>query len=386
MILGGGYYQLPLIKKSIDQGYFTIVCGINGNYPGYKYASKWYNVDTFDKEKCLQIAINEQIDGICVCGTDAVLPTLGYIVDNMNLKGPSYRSTTLSTNKALMKKAFVDNNVRTAKYCIVTCISQAIQFADENRYPIVLKVVDASGSKGVAIIRSQTELEEQYKSIITQTSLDYIIAEQFIDGIEFGAQAFVADGELTYILPHGDLVFQGDSGVPIGHYAPYTIGDSCIEDICAELKKCIKALEINNTAINADFILKDNEVYVLEIGARAGATCLPELVGEHFGLNYYEYLLKQCVGDCSNFTPTKHTPCIVETLLHTHSGRLRQFTLPVLPDSVVEFEFYPQIGDQINEFKTAYDRIGFFVLCNNSLENLYLDADRIKKNLVISLE
>ena len=43
-------------------------------------------------------------------------------------------------------------------------------------------------------------------------------------GEEFGAQAFVLDGEVQFILPHGDYVFQGDTGVPIGHLPPMTWG------------------------------------------------------------------------------------------------------------------------------------------------------------------
>ena len=59
MILGGGYYQLPLIKKSVELGYNTIVCGIEGDYPGYKYATEWINADTFNKEEILLAGIIE---------------------------------------------------------------------------------------------------------------------------------------------------------------------------------------------------------------------------------------------------------------------------------------------------------------------------------------
>ena len=42
MILGAGIYQVPLIKKSIELGIYTIVVSIPGDYPGFKYADKVY--------------------------------------------------------------------------------------------------------------------------------------------------------------------------------------------------------------------------------------------------------------------------------------------------------------------------------------------------------
>ena len=43
------------------------------------------------------------------------------------------------------------------------------------------------------------------------------------------------------------------------------------------LRGAVKAMQLDNCAINADFILKDNKTYVLELGGRCGATCLAEL-------------------------------------------------------------------------------------------------------------
>lgn len=96
-------------------------------------------------------------------------------------------------------------------------------------------------------------------------------------GEEFGAQAFVQNGKVEFILPHGDYVFQGDTGVPIGHFAPYDV-HGLDAQVREQTELAIRAMGLDNCAINADFILCDGKPYVLEIGARGGATCLVELV------------------------------------------------------------------------------------------------------------
>ena len=72
MILGGGQAQLELIKTAKAMGLYTIVVGISGNYPGYEIADKCFFVDIFDKEKVLDIAKEELIDGISMVCSDFI--------------------------------------------------------------------------------------------------------------------------------------------------------------------------------------------------------------------------------------------------------------------------------------------------------------------------
>ena len=72
MILGAGIYQVPLIKTAKKLGLYTIVVSIPGNYPGFELADKVYYENTVDDEKILEIAKEEQIDGIITTGTDVL--------------------------------------------------------------------------------------------------------------------------------------------------------------------------------------------------------------------------------------------------------------------------------------------------------------------------
>lgn len=379
MILGGGYYQMPLIIAANECGYQTIVCGIAGNFPGYKHASKWYDVDTFDREACLKIAKQENIDGILTTGTDQMLPTLGYIVDQMHLYGCGLNSTVLASNKLEMKEAFMHEGVRTASFIKATSVDDCLSFADTKGYPVVLKIVDGSGSRGIAIVHNAFELKEQYPLIVRETKKDYIIIEQFVNGLEFGAQAYVQGGKLTFVMPHGDITFHGVTDVPVGHYAPFEKHDDVFADVTEQLNRCISALKLNNTALNADFILSDDKVYVLEIGARAGATCLPELVSCYYGIDYYKYLVKMCVGERIQFADKPVACAWVETLTTQKNGIVAKIQLPQLTKEVVDFQLYPKIGDKVSPFRTAYDRIGILVMKGDTMKSLIE-----KRNVIIN--
>lgn len=382
LILGGGYYNLPLIKKSVELGYFTIVCGIAGNYPGYAYGSLWEDVNIFDKEKVLEVATKHHVDAVLATGSDTIMPVIGYVNDKLHLIGPSERCTFLSTNKYEMKKRFYEYGVRTAAYEMVKTVQEALDFAKKYSFPVVLKVVDKCGGVGIAIVHTEEELVRDFEIVFAQTELDYIIIEEFIRGIEFGAQAYVKNGCLTFVMPHGDMVHHALTDIPIGHYAPYDMTEEQVTDVNGQLRLCIHALEIQNAAINADFILSEGKIYVLEIGARPGATCLPELVSQYYGRDYYEYLLQSVLGENTdeNFTPCHSS--IVDTLISTKSGIVKDIRIGEMPPEVVSYAIYPKLHERVSCFKSAYDRIGTLVFRGDNLEQLWRIREIVKDRII----
>lgn len=374
MILGAGIYQVPLIEKAKELGYYTVVCSIKGNYPGFNIADKVYYVNTTDKEACLCVAIKEQIDAVCTAGTDVALPTLGYIVDTLHLKGPSEQSAIVSSNKLLMKEAFVRNGVKTAVFQKVTNFEECKNAADLLGYPCVLKVADSSGSRGIEVVRNPSIIEKAYERVKEFTRLDYIIVEEFLDGDEFGAQAFVYDGELLFVMPHSDMIFKGNTGVPIGHTVPYSenIDEDFENNVRNEIKKSINALDIDNTAINVDFMLVNGVPYVLEIGARCGATCLPELTSVYYGIDYYEMIIQSSFG-CLNSSESnvqKANCCATALLLYSNkNGIFHGNDLHIEHSNLVFYNIDIKNGDRVTQFAIGPDRLGCVIVKGTNISS-----------------
>lgn len=120
-----GIYQVPLIKTAKKLGLYTIVVSIPGNYPGFELADKVYYENTVDDEKILEIAKEEQIDGIITTGTDVCVITIGKVCDAMGLAGLSYEAAQIAVDKMLMKtntKNTVSAPLVSAKFFSVTRI------------------------------------------------------------------------------------------------------------------------------------------------------------------------------------------------------------------------------------------------------------------------
>ena len=283
MILGAGVMQVPLIKVAKEMGVYTVVVGIRGDYPGLKYADKAVFVNFMDIPAVERIAREERIDGIFTCGLDMPVPTMAAISERLGLPGIPEATGRLVTDKGVMKDFFLDNGIRTAKYTIVQTEEEARKAFLSFNGPAMFKAIDGQGSRGIIKVNSLSSVGGACAYVRATTSEDHFIVEEYLDGVEFGAQAFVLNGKVQFVLPHGDYVYHANTGVPIGHYVPFEVGREVESDLREQLQKFAHAAHLGMCAINADFIFSKGRPYVLEIGARCGATMLAETVSLFYG-------------------------------------------------------------------------------------------------------
>ena len=313
------------------------------------------------------------------------MKTVGRVCDAMGLNGLSYEASKVAVDKMLMKSRYEEYGVRTARFRQVsfddTDIKKTVQ---ELEFPLIFKSVDSSGSRGIIRVDSFEEFDSAIQYVRENTRKDYFLVEEFIEGEEFGAQAFAYDGNVSFILPHGDYVYQGDTGVPIGHYAPYNLSEEVIEDAKMQLRRAVKAMGLDNCAINADFILKNGKTYVLEIGGRCGATCLAELVSIYYGFDYYEKILRTALDEDPDFSFKKpRTPNASHLLMSPKDGVIKSIeNLNGPNDNICDVQFDYEPGDKVHKFHVGPDRIGHIITKGETLEAaqelLFKAMDNIK--------
>lgn len=368
MILGAGIYQVPLILKAKEMGLYVICVSIAGDYPGFKLADKIYYLDTRDYEGILRTAMAEHIDGICTTGTDVALKAVGYVNDKMKLHGICYNAANICTDKALMKECFINNKVSTSQFNKISSLSMAKDFVNEYGFPVIIKPVDSSGSRGITKAASWDELDSAYEKAKKYTSKDYVVIEQFIDGYEIGVDAFVVDNVVQFVAIHGKInYFNGSTCVPIGHYFPLEANDELIKKIELECKHVITSVGMDNCSVNMDVIISGNQPFILEASGRCGATCIPELISMYYGFDYYQQMINCAIGDKVVFEKNNVTPCVAKLIISDKSGTIvSQDIVTDRKDIQVSFDY--NIGDYINKFEVGPDRIGQIIAKGEELK------------------
>ncbi len=391
MILGAGFPQARLLTAAKQLGYKTVVCSIPGDYPGFQYADEIAYTDISDPEAVLEAAKKFEVNGVATCCLDTGVRALGYTCEKLGLTGLSEKAAILSADKWQMKNAFLDAGVNTAKCRKVTDESALKAALEELELPVVVKAVDLQGSKGVYICPTKEAACESFTRAMELTRRDFCIVEEYIQGNELGAQAFVYQGEIVFVLPHGDNTYMSKTAVPIGHYVPVDAPQTVIDAAVEQSKKAIRALGLDNCAVNIDLIERGGKIYVIELTGRAGATCLPELVSIYYGLDYYKMIAAMAMGDdplaLFNAREGKNVANASRMLLSEVSGTVKRIENTVTMDEhVYDLSLIIREGDRINKFTNAKDRIGQVIVSGDSLPACLERIDEILSQIKIEVE
>lgn len=385
MILGAGIYQVPLILQAKKMGLHTIVVSIDGDYPGFALADQVYKLNTRDYEAVLEAAQKEEIAGICTSGTDVAVRTIGYVCQNMGLSGISQQAAEIVTDKRLMKETFWENGVSTAEFRVAHSLEEAERAAEELGFPIVLKVVDSSGSRGVLRVDRLGQLSSSYEEVRNYTQKPYILVEKCIEAVEIGVDGFVHNGKLELILPHDKFVYKADGAtVPVGHHFPFRGSLALLIELQTQMEKAVQAAGLDNCPVNADVFIKEDKVWIIEMGGRSGATCIPELISMHCGFNYYEKMIQAALGEKVNFFVKEEHPCMAKLIFSKMDGEITQIDTEV-QEQLLEQGVMAQVdykpGAKVCRMHNGTDRIGHVIVPTDDEDILEEVAKTLRKSI-----
>lgn len=399
LILGAGIYQVPLIREVQRRGMRAVVASIPGNYPGFALADRIYYTDTTDREAILRIARAERVRAVVTTGTDVAVASIGYVCRRLGLPGISEQAARLLTDKALMKEAFAAGGVTTAEFRRVTCYEEALAAAEELGLPVMLKIVDKSGSRGITKLTELSALRSAWEYAKAATNADHMVVERFVEGREIGVDAFVQDGRLLLMLPHDKFVYRSDrTGIPIGHFCPMDCSERLYANLLAETEKIVRCTGMDQCAINIDAILlPDERVSIIEAAGRCGATGIPEVISAYTGRNYYGCILDNALGlpvapfDCSDGHPAASLLLysarggILKEIRYRFAGRdYCNADADVPGRGRVELSFAP--GDDIDAFRNGTDRIGMAVFTEDTPADIQRAVAAFRESLSVTVE
>lgn len=311
LVLGAGIYQVPLIRRVQDRGLRAIVLSIPGDYPGIALADEFVPVNTTDERGVVQIARDRDVSAVLTTGTDVALRSLGATVDELGLPGPSYETAFRATNKLDMKRTLAAGDVRTARFIEVRDPSQAetawdellrSHDADTPWCGVMAKCPDRSGSRGIVRACSRDDAGLAIEQAIGASICGYALMEEYVEGHEIGVDGYVDEhGSVALMALHDKVIMgNGSANVPVGHRMSAVFTTGCLDqtDIAEQVARTTRAIGMRSCFYNMDVLVDGvGRAWVIEVGVRAGATCIPEVVGGHLGFDYYDAMVDAALGE-----------------------------------------------------------------------------------------
>lgn len=195
-IIGASYLQEPLISKAKEMGIETHVFAWQVGDVGEKLADYFYPISIVEKKEILQKCQEIQVDGICTIASDLAAVTVCYVAEKMGLSGNSIQTGLVSTNKHEMRKCFERHDDPSPRSILVETVDDLKDI--ELEYPLIVKPLDRSGSRGITKINHFVELAPAIEKAKDQGFEKKALVEEFADGQEYSVDLFLGRGNIHF--------------------------------------------------------------------------------------------------------------------------------------------------------------------------------------------
>lgn len=197
LVLGAIEPFCDLIKEIRQKGFEPVVCDYYENAPAKRMVEYAYDVSTMDIPVLRRIAKQHEVCGVISAFSDRNLQP-GYEIAR-GLELPTFYTPEIIkklTDKVQMKEHFQAHNFPIIPYAVLEA-----GFDDKELerfdFPVIMKPIDAYGSKGIFVCKSVEEVRDNYEKTIRE-SLNYdgkVLIEEFYPVDEISITAWVKAGK-----------------------------------------------------------------------------------------------------------------------------------------------------------------------------------------------
>lgn len=370
MLLGGTRGLLPVIKVAHDYGYYVITCDYNPDNIAHKYSDEYFNSDVIDKNKILDFAISNYIDGIMSFSVDAGVVTASYVAEKMHLPFQcTYEVANILQNKDRFRTFLKDNMFEVPNSKSYSSLKDVLNESENLEYPIIVKPVDSAGSTGVKRVDDAAHLDDAARIAFANSHCGKIIIEDYLESLYTSdSDCFVEKGYLEYCT-FSDQFFDNKSPnpyVPSAYIWPSSIPDKYIKELRTELQRLISLLNIDSGIFNIETRICTNcKSYIMEVSPRGGGNQIAEMIKKSTGVDLINFEVQHAVGVNYNKLPeVNYRKGVVEVILHSrHDLVYNGDKLPEQIDNcIVQKHVWINKGDIVRKFKKAGDAFGYACL------------------------
>ena len=257
------------------EGYETIIVNNNPETVStdFDIADKLY-FEPLTEEDVENIVRFEKPDGAVVQfgGQTAIKLTEALMKMGVTILGTKAEDVDAAEDRELFDEILEKTGIPRASGGTVFTAEEAKKVANEIGYPVLVRPSYVLGGQGMQIAFNDDEVDE-FMEIINRIAQDHpILVDKYLQGKEIEVDA-VCDGTdilIPGIMEHIERtgVHSGDS---ISVYPAHTISDAIKKKITDYTEKLAQALHVVGL-INIQFIVMNDEVYVIEVNPRSSRT------------------------------------------------------------------------------------------------------------------
>ena len=287
MVLGGGpnrigqgiefdYCCVHAALAMREDGYETIMVNCNPETVSTDYdTSDRLYFEPLTLEDVLEIVDKEKPLGVIVqYGGQTPLKLARELeAAGVPIMGTTPDSIDLAEDRERFQRLIQDLGLRQPPNTTARSEQEAVAEAAKIGYPLVVRPSYVLGGRAMEIVYDEADLERYMREAVRVSNESPVLLDRFLDdAIEVDVDA-ICDGKdllIGGIMEHIEQagVHSGDSACSL---PPYTLSPAIQDRMREQMAKLASGLKVVGL-MNAQFAIKDHEVYVLEVNPRASRT------------------------------------------------------------------------------------------------------------------
>lgn len=289
-IIGAGEAAVPIITKAKEMGITTLAFGESDSLAKT-------SVDIFVEKSIFDIdGLEEECRKYCVnaviASSEITTENTAILAHRLGLPGNNCGNGFFAHNKYLMRrKAEKVKYIKQPKYYIYN--GQVIE-----NYPVMVKAVDSCGKKGIFLVNKEEELKTALENSMTISSDHSVLIEEYISGGQEYSIECLANGSSKYIIQITEKVTSGPPHfTEIAHHQPAQMDIELKRKVVRAAKEILTVLGITCGMAHLEIKIVDDEIYFIEVGARAGGDHIGDtLIGLSTDYDYYKGAIECSFG------------------------------------------------------------------------------------------
>ena len=393
LVLPGTVWQVPLMKKIKKLGHELFLVNPVKIEGVYEIADHFFKADIFAYDVIVPYCKENKIDIVMSEECDIAVDAVSRYNEAIGKNSISVEIAELFTNKAKMRSFCKKNNINPIPYAICTTISEACDFYKNNGPKLIMKPLDSNSSHGVVTVFSEQDIKDNFAEVLSfSRNENAIILEKYIEGPEFTVDGIMSD--------------MGHVSLAISEKKHYSHNNNIAKTLIFTqsnprfdynlLRKTNDEL-INLTGLeygltHVEYKYMDGKYYLIEMAARGGGNLISAIIVPFIsGIDNYDYLIRKTLDKKVKLT-------IKPNINNGKAAILNFLDLPydgVTVRSISGEDFLARdkrikayklnfkVGDYIKRPDSDSVRLGYYIACADSYDELVEICDVVERTLVV---
>ncbi|WP_079022767.1 ATP-grasp domain-containing protein [Streptomyces resistomycificus] len=372
IVLGASEEVIPLYQESRRRGIATIAVDMRPDAPALPFADAALTISTRNTDAIADALGDARPAGI-VCGaSDAALASWHALSLRYGTAYVYPKDALAAGDKAAFRTIAASCGVTGYEWTASRDPDEVVAKSAGLPFPLVVKPVDGSGSKGVTRVTRPDDLPAAVAYARSHSASQTVIAEEFVEGRPLAIEVFMRDGRAVLTCIKDKEFVNG--GFVVRRLRTTQLPLATRNQLEATVERLCRALGIVDGPANFDAVLgADGKERVIEANTRLGGDGVPRLLAAAYGVDVVRALIGLALGERAggHLVPTRAahaaleligSPLAVEGELIAWEGAAEARSIP----GITDVELYAEPGDRVRPHDQSGHKIGLLVAAGQS--------------------